>query len=71
MLIFNVCLFPPVTYIIYLNSITILGWRTKGSVESVTLAKPICSVIQTKGYILFCQAEKLSFIQQQFAFIGD
>lgn len=37
MLMFNVCLFPPVTYIIYLNSITILGWRTKGSVESVTL----------------------------------
>lgn len=37
MLIFDACLFPPVTYIIYLSSVTILGWRTKGSVESVTL----------------------------------
>lgn len=37
MLVFNAYLFPPVTCIIYLSSVTILAWRIKSSVESVTL----------------------------------
>lgn len=37
MFIFNAYVFPPVTYIICLNSVTILGWRTEGSVESLTV----------------------------------
>lgn len=72
MLVFNAYLFPPVTCIIYLSSVTILAWRTKSSVESVTLCGKTNFLCDSDwGVHSLLSVEKLSFIQQQFAFIGD